>query len=114
MEKEQYIQRWILGRVLLGALTLTIVCLSSYSQKTPSKQDPTSAVVEAARFQGSDCGSRVNAADRSLIGVPGEIDVSSSCGLSSKTPVSIGPQHILKFKQGGVFTFAGGISLGAN
>jgi hypothetical protein len=68
----------------------------------------------ADQFPGGDCGAKVNAADADLAANAGEIWVSNACGTAITTPVTINANHVLRFVQGGTYTYCGEWTLNGN
>ena len=87
----------------LFLLTLTATPCAARSQartrQTSTAQRQTSGrVVEASGFQGADIGARINAADRSLGGAPGEIVARGGGRITTQIVVSAG--HTLRLMRG--------------
>jgi hypothetical protein len=61
-------------------------------------------VTNAAYYAGSDCGSKVMAADAAWAGTPVEIDITQACGTSIATAITPSPGHMLNFTQPGTYT----------
>ena len=59
----------------------------------------------ADQFPGGDCGAKINAADADLGTNAGEIWVSNACGMTLASAVTINANHVLRFTQGGTYTY---------
>ncbi|HEV2132772.1 MAG TPA: hypothetical protein VGR47_00780 [Terracidiphilus sp.] len=70
--------------------------------------------VYADQFSGSDCGAKINAADKSLGSAAGEIEVRQACGTAWTTPVVLSTGHNLRFIEGGTYSLPQGNQVRGN
>jgi len=64
-------------------------------------------IFDASKFEGNDCGAKINAADAALGKSRGEIDVDPSCGTNWTTQVVLSANHNLKVTQAETFVMQG-------
>lgn len=83
--------------LLLGLLSLSLIFVLNGSAQTRQRQTG-ARTVYAERFPGSDLGAQINAADRALGGVPGEIVASRGGRIT--TPIIVSQRHTLRLMQG--------------
>lgn len=90
---------------------------------SPLKEAPTAdagltvgraSTVYADQFSGSDCGAKINAADKSLASAPGDIGVRQTCGTTWTTPVVLSAGHNLRFIEGGTYSLPQGNQVRGN
>jgi len=80
----------------IGSITPVVI--------NPKRED---TVRYAGGFAGSDCGAKIMAADFDLGSTAGEIWISQSCGTTISTAVAPSANHVLRWVQGGTWTFSG-------
>jgi hypothetical protein len=97
----------------------TVRFAGAISLKEPSAADAditggSASTVYADQFPGSDCGAKINAADKSLGSQPGEIDVRPTCGTVWTTPVILSTGHNLRFMAAGNYSLPQGNQVRGN
>jgi hypothetical protein len=83
---------------------------SALSQTNQVNSPSINSVTNAAYYAGTDCGTRIMAADAAWSGVPVEIDVTQACGTTIGTAVNPTAGHVLRFTQPGTYTLTGNVA----